>query len=124
MTESRLTGPVRIAVDIGGTFTDLEILEERSGRHWAHKVPTTPSDPAAGVQPRSRSYFQSSHQRAPLPPDDDAPAEASSRHEQRLALGTSPRTDSTCMPHPAKVGLPQRLQLTRLHMVVSPWAHL
>ena len=25
--------PVRIAVDIGGTFTDLQILDARSGRH-------------------------------------------------------------------------------------------
>ena len=44
-----LTGPVRIAVDIGGTFTDLHILEEESGIARAFKVPTTPEDPAIGL---------------------------------------------------------------------------
>jgi N-methylhydantoinase A/oxoprolinase/acetone carboxylase beta subunit len=40
--------PVRIAVDIGGTFTDLQIFDGRSGAVWAHKVPTTPADPSIG----------------------------------------------------------------------------
>ena len=40
--------PVRIAVDIGGTFTDLQIFDARSGAVWAHKVPTTPADPSIG----------------------------------------------------------------------------
>ncbi|MGI9335718.1 MAG: hydantoinase/oxoprolinase family protein [Gammaproteobacteria bacterium] len=44
-----LTGPIRIAVDIGGTFTDLQILEEHSGRHAAFKTPTTPQDPSEGL---------------------------------------------------------------------------
>jgi N-methylhydantoinase A len=44
-----LEGPIRVAVDIGGTFTDLQVLEERSGRHLAHKTPTTPSDPSEGL---------------------------------------------------------------------------
>lgn len=40
---------IRIAVDIGGTFTDLQILDERSGRRFAHKTPTTPEDPSIGL---------------------------------------------------------------------------
>jgi len=40
--------PVRIAVDIGGTFTDLQIFDSRSQDAWAFKVPTTPSDPSVG----------------------------------------------------------------------------
>ncbi len=44
-----LTGPIRIAVDIGGTFTDLHVLEEASGIARAFKVPTTPEDPAIGL---------------------------------------------------------------------------
>ena len=40
---------VRIAVDIGGTFTDLQILFEASGVTHAHKTPTTPDDPARGL---------------------------------------------------------------------------
>ncbi|WP_424813799.1 hydantoinase/oxoprolinase family protein [Roseococcus sp. YIM B11640] len=41
--------PVRIAVDIGGTFTDLQILDERHGRVVAWKTPTTPGDPSEGL---------------------------------------------------------------------------
>ncbi len=40
--------PVRIAVDIGGTFTDLQIFDGRSGTVAAYKVPTTPADPSDG----------------------------------------------------------------------------
>jgi N-methylhydantoinase A len=40
---------IRVAVDIGGTFTDLEILEERSGALHSLKVPTTPADPSIGL---------------------------------------------------------------------------
>lgn len=43
------TRPVRIGVDIGGTFTDLEIFDARSGRLRAYKVPTTPDDPSLGL---------------------------------------------------------------------------
>ena len=45
----RLTGPLRIAVDIGGTFTDLQILEEATGETHAHKTPSTPDDPSEGL---------------------------------------------------------------------------
>jgi N-methylhydantoinase A len=41
--------PLRIAVDIGGTFTDLQILDARSGAVWAWKTPTTPEDPSIGL---------------------------------------------------------------------------
>src|SRR5262245_48838232 len=39
----------RIGVDIGGTFTDVALVEEESGRIGVAKVPTTPDDLAAGV---------------------------------------------------------------------------
>jgi N-methylhydantoinase A len=39
----------RIGVDIGGTFTDVALVEERSGRLGVAKVPTTPADLAQGV---------------------------------------------------------------------------
>jgi len=39
----------RIGVDIGGTFTDVALVEEESGRIGVAKVPTTPADPADGV---------------------------------------------------------------------------
>src|SRR5690242_4790636 len=39
----------RIGVDIGGTFTDVALVEEASGRIGVAKVPTTPADPTEGV---------------------------------------------------------------------------
>jgi N-methylhydantoinase A len=39
----------RIGIDIGGTFTDVAVVEETSGRIGVAKVPTTPADLAEGV---------------------------------------------------------------------------
>ena len=41
--------PFRIGVDIGGTFTDLVMLDMRSGSLVNEKVLTTPEDPSKGV---------------------------------------------------------------------------
>ncbi len=41
--------PVRIAADIGGTFTDLQVLDTRSGVITNLKTPTTPEDPSIGL---------------------------------------------------------------------------
>jgi N-methylhydantoinase A len=40
---------IRIGVDIGGTFTDLQILDEASGTSHSLKTPTTPEDPSIGL---------------------------------------------------------------------------
>ncbi|MCQ4162394.1 hydantoinase/oxoprolinase family protein [Roseomonas sp. GC11] len=40
---------IRIGIDIGGTFTDLQILDERSGVLQSFKTPTTPEDPSLGL---------------------------------------------------------------------------
>lgn len=40
---------MHVAVDVGGTFTDVSILDEASGRFRFAKVETVPADPAAGV---------------------------------------------------------------------------
>ena len=37
-----------IALDVGGTFTDVALVHEASGRLWITKTPTTPQDPSAG----------------------------------------------------------------------------
>ncbi|HEX9822755.1 MAG TPA: hydantoinase/oxoprolinase family protein [Methylomirabilota bacterium] len=37
-----------IALDVGGTFTDVALVDEASGRLWVTKTPTTPGDPSAG----------------------------------------------------------------------------
>jgi N-methylhydantoinase A len=39
----------RIGVDIGGTFTDVALVDEASGRIGVAKVPTTPGDLSEGV---------------------------------------------------------------------------
>ncbi|HEX4305960.1 MAG TPA: hydantoinase/oxoprolinase family protein [Solirubrobacterales bacterium] len=39
----------RLGIDIGGTFTDLVLLDTESGAVDRHKVLSTPSDPADGV---------------------------------------------------------------------------
>ncbi len=39
----------RIGIDTGGTFTDVVAVEERTGRIFTTKVPSTPHDPSAGL---------------------------------------------------------------------------
>ncbi len=41
--------PITIAVDIGGTFTDLEFRDAEGGEARSLKSPTTPDDPARGL---------------------------------------------------------------------------
>ena len=41
--------PSSHAVDIGGTFTDLQVLDARDGSVRAWKTPTTPEDPSIGL---------------------------------------------------------------------------
>ncbi len=40
----------RLGVDVGGTFTDVLLVEEASGATWRAKTASTPSDQAVGVQ--------------------------------------------------------------------------
>jgi N-methylhydantoinase A len=39
----------RLGVDVGGTFTDVLLVEEASGATWRAKTPSTPADQAVGV---------------------------------------------------------------------------
>jgi N-methylhydantoinase A len=39
----------RLGVDVGGTFTDLLLLDEKTGQFWRHKTPSTPHDSSEGV---------------------------------------------------------------------------
>lgn len=39
----------RLGVDVGGTFTDLLLLEEGTGAFWRHKTPSTPADSSVGI---------------------------------------------------------------------------
>ena len=40
---------LRLGVDIGGTFTDLALVDEESGEQTTYKVSSTPSDYSAAV---------------------------------------------------------------------------
>lgn len=40
------TDRLAVAVDIGGTFTDISLLERESGRIWRAKTPSVPADPS------------------------------------------------------------------------------
>ena len=40
---------IRIAVDVGGTFTDIQVLRVDSGATYSLKTPTTPADPGEGI---------------------------------------------------------------------------
>src|SRR5918999_2092685 len=44
-----LHGTHRLGVDIGGTFTDLVLMDEATGATVGLKTPSTPRDPAQGV---------------------------------------------------------------------------
>jgi len=39
----------RLGVDVGGTFTDLLLLDESTGAFWRHKTPSTPHDSSEGI---------------------------------------------------------------------------
>lgn len=39
----------RLGVDVGGTFTDLLLINEETGRTYTAKVPSTPNDSSVGV---------------------------------------------------------------------------
>jgi N-methylhydantoinase A len=40
---------MRVGIDVGGTFTDFVLLNERSGETLTHKCLTTPTDPAEAI---------------------------------------------------------------------------
>jgi N-methylhydantoinase A len=40
----------RVGVDIGGTFTDLLLVDDATGATWISKTLTTPADPSEGVE--------------------------------------------------------------------------
>jgi N-methylhydantoinase A len=39
----------RVGIDVGGTFTDVVLVDSGSGEVWSAKVPTTPKDPTQGA---------------------------------------------------------------------------
>lgn len=39
----------RLGVDVGGTFTDLLLFDDTTGKSFKTKVPSTPDDPSRAV---------------------------------------------------------------------------
>ena len=39
----------RLGIDVGGTFTDLLLADEETGKLFPVKTPSTPADPSVGV---------------------------------------------------------------------------
>ena len=48
----------RLAIDVGGTFTDFVLQHEGDGTVFSHKVLTTPDDPTIGIETGTRSILQ------------------------------------------------------------------
>lgn len=46
-----------VAVDIGGTFTDITLADAASGQTWRAKVPSTPADPSDGFMAGVRTVL-------------------------------------------------------------------
>src|SRR5258708_40046570 len=47
-----------LAIDIGGTFTDIVLLSHADGRVFSHKELTTPRDPTEGTMRGIRTLFE------------------------------------------------------------------
>ena len=47
-----------LAIDIGGTFTDIVVYDPQSSRHYIYKEYTTPDDPARGVLTGVRALLE------------------------------------------------------------------
>src|SRR5690348_12589868 len=61
----RSDAPLRVGIDIGGTFTDLILIDDSTGELTVGKVLTTPSDPSQAVA----DVLADALQRASRPPE-------------------------------------------------------
>jgi len=81
----------RVAIDIGGTFTDLVLLDEATGATRIIKLPSTPSDPSIGFENTINRILQSGNV---------APSEL-----VHLVHGTTVATNAIIKDTVAKTGL-------------------
>lgn len=47
-------GPLSVAVDAGGSFTDIVPVDRATGRRWEAKASSTPADRSRAVAERAR----------------------------------------------------------------------
>ncbi|ATW03057.1 hydantoinase/oxoprolinase family protein [Sphingorhabdus sp. YGSMI21] len=81
----------RLGVDVGGTFTDLLLIDEATGQTFRDKVPSTPSDPSQAVINGARGLCERQNI---LPADIDL-----------FLHGTTVATNAVLEKKIAKVGL-------------------
>ena len=80
-----------VAIDVGGTFTDLVLTDQRDGSHLEAKTPTTPGDPTVGVLAGIRKVM--------------ARAGASADDLAALRFGTTAGVNALLTRRGARVGL-------------------
>ena len=49
---------VRVGIDIGGTFTDLTLIDDSTGQLVINKSLTTPEDPSVAVEQVARAALE------------------------------------------------------------------
>ena len=81
----------RLGVDVGGTFTDLLLIQESTGRLFSSKVPSTPKDSSIGVLNGIRRICASAN----IDPGDI----------KHVLHGTTVATNTVLTSQGAKVGL-------------------
>src|SRR3954452_11814836 len=98
----------RLGVDVGGTFTDLLLIDETSGQLYSAKVPSTPEDSSKGVLDGIRKIC--------------AEAKVDPRRIEHVMHGTTVATNTILTSRGAKVGLVttkgyrQTLQIARSYV--------
>ena len=105
----------RLGVDVGGTFTDLFLVDDEDHRQWRVKTPSTPSDPSQGVLGGVRRICEEAGIGA-----DDA-AQRRPRHDGRHQRGARvqgrarrPHHHAGLRPDPAPRPLPDAWAAGRL----------
>ena len=81
----------RLGVDVGGTFTDLLLIDEGTGQLYSAKVPSTPQDSSLGVLNGIRKIC--------------ADAKIDPRSIEHVMHGTTVATNTVLTSRGAKVGL-------------------
>ena len=99
-TEVLTVMSVRVAVDIGGTFTDATLVDEGTGEVSLAKVLTTPADPSEGFMQAVERALATA---ASLPTRSGSSSTRrrwrrtrSSRGRSRAAASSRPRGSATC----------------------------
>ncbi len=81
----------RLGVDVGGTFTDLLLIDESSGQTYMAKVPSTPEDSSVGVMNGIKRICDESN--------------IDLTHVNQVMHGTTVATNAVLTGQGAKVGL-------------------